>query len=71
MNDDDVFYLFLQKNRTYTFRKVRTVRGCLEGLALMICKVEWSYSNELVCDRLSKKKKKLSFFDEVLTLVSQ
>ena len=36
-------YLFLQKQKIgakpssiYTFRKVRTVRGCLEGLALMI-----------------------------------
>ncbi len=41
--DDDVFYLFLQKQNLgpepssiYTFRKVRTLRGCLEGLALMI-----------------------------------
>ncbi len=40
--DDDVFYLFLGRNQKqepssiYTLRKVRTVRGCLEGLALMI-----------------------------------
>jgi hypothetical protein len=41
--DDFVFYLFSQKQKNrsqapYTFRKVRTIRGCLEGLALMILK---------------------------------
>ena len=40
-HNDDVFYLFLQKQKIgassiYTFRKVRTIRGCLEGLALMV-----------------------------------
>jgi hypothetical protein len=35
----------------------------------MICKVEWSYSNELVCDRLSKKEKKLTFFHTIFTHV--
>jgi hypothetical protein len=41
MADDDVFYLFLQKQKIgaklhiYLW-KVRTIRGCLEGLALMI-----------------------------------
>jgi hypothetical protein len=38
--DDDVSCLSLQKqNRSqapYTFMKVRTIRGCIEGLALMI-----------------------------------
>ncbi len=41
-DDDDVFYLFVlaeTKNRSrviYTLRKVHTIRGCLEGLTLMI-----------------------------------
>jgi len=40
-SDDDVIYLFLQKRKIgaklhNTFRKVRTMRGCFEGLALMI-----------------------------------
>ena len=40
--DDDVFYLFLGRNKKeepssiHTLRKVRTIRGCLKGLALMI-----------------------------------
>ena len=40
-DDDGVFSLFLQKQKEeqssiYTLRKVRTIRGCLEGLTLMI-----------------------------------
>ena len=39
--DDDVFYLFFQKQKIgaklYIYlSEVRTIRGCLEGLALMI-----------------------------------
>ncbi len=38
--DDDVFYWFLQKPKKetssiYTFRKVRTIRGYLEGLSMI------------------------------------
>ena len=47
MHDDDVFereccLLFvlaetkIRSQTSYTFRNVRTIRGCLEGLALMI-----------------------------------
>jgi hypothetical protein len=40
-NDDDVFCLFLQKQKRsrapYTLRKVRTIRGCLEGCAGWRC----------------------------------
>ena len=40
-HDYEVFYSFLQKQKwepssIYTLRKVRTIRGCLEGLTLMI-----------------------------------
>ena len=40
-HDYDVLYLFLQKQKIgakliYTLEKVRTIRSCLEGLALMI-----------------------------------
>jgi hypothetical protein len=37
--DEDVFYLFLQKPKEKepsSIYTVRTIRGCLEGLALMI-----------------------------------
>ena len=39
-NDDDVFCLFLQKQKIspklYTPRVLPTIRGCLEGLALLV-----------------------------------
>ncbi len=48
---DDVFYLFSQKQKIgakliYTFRKVRTIRGCLEGLALMMMSFIYSCRNK-------------------------